>query len=219
MRYIMGWCKMGKIAAEKTKSAEHQGDSAHHKEEREDIDTKGEHLEAVQDSLAERLRGGDRTAAAELVELYYRQIYLYMRRLGHDRQVSEDLTQESFLNAWYHIGQLREGKALSSWLYRIAGNVSRLYWRKHKGKKTVSIEWIDSADAAIPDAGKTGQYEELEQLHSAVAQLPVKLKDVIILHYMQHLTIAEAAEAAGIREGTFKSRLGRALKILRKQLP
>jgi DNA-directed RNA polymerase specialized sigma24 family protein len=36
---------------------------------------------------------------------------------------------------------------------------------------------------------------------------------------MQHLTIAEAAEAAGIREGTFKSRLGRALKILRKQLP
>ena len=219
MRYTTGWCKMSKIAAEKAKSAEHQNNTAHLKNEQEDIDTKSEHLEAVQDSLAERLRGGDRTAAAELVELYYRQIYLYMRRLGHDRQVSEDLTQDSFLNAWYHIGQLREGKALSSWLYRIAGNVSRLYWRKHKGKKTVSIEWIDSADGAMPDAGKTGQYEELEQLQSAVAQLPAKLKEVIILHYMQHLTIAEAAEAAGIREGTFKSRLGRALKILRKQLP
>jgi len=75
-------------------------------------------LEDGHDSLASRLKDGDRVAAAELVEMYYRRIFLYMRRLGHDRQVSEDLTQESFLNAWYHIGQLKEGKALASWLYR-----------------------------------------------------------------------------------------------------
>jgi RNA polymerase sigma-70 factor (ECF subfamily) len=52
-----------------------------------------------------------------------------MRRLGHGRQLSEDLTQETFLRAWRHIGQLRNGKALEAWLYRIAGNVSKLYWR------------------------------------------------------------------------------------------
>ena len=142
-----------------------------------------------------------------------------MRRLGHDRQVSEDLTQESFLNAWYHIGQLKEGKALASWLYRIATNVSKLYWRRHKGKKVVSIEWIDAPEDKILDADKSGQYEQLEQLRQVVAQLPVKLREVIVLHYMQHLTIAQAAEAASVRPGTFKSRLGRALKILRKQLP
>jgi len=205
--------------AKKLKSTEHEVDSAHRITERQNIDTKDEHLEDRQDSLAARLRNGDRSAAAELVGMYYQQIFLYMRRLGHDRQVSVDLTQESFLNAWYHIGQLKDGKALASWLYRIASNVSKLYWRRHKGKKLLSVEWIDTPEKAIIDSDRSSEYEQLEQLQQAVGQLPIKLKEVIVLHYMQHLTIAQAAEAAGIRQGTFKSRLSRALKILRKQLP
>jgi len=205
--------------AKKMKSPEQKADSAHRKNKRQKIDTKDDHLEDGHDSLAARLRDGDCAAAAELVEMYYQRIFLYMRRLGHDRQVSEDLTQESFLNAWYHIGQLKDGKALASWLYRIASNVSKLYWRRHKGKKIVSIEWIDAPEDSIVESDRSSEYEQLEQLRQAVGQLPIKLKEVIALHYMQHLTIAEGAKAAGIRQGTFKSRLSRGLKILRKQLP
>jgi len=166
-------------------------------------------------SLAARLRAGSHEAAAELVDIYYWQIYLFMRRLGHSGQVSEDLTQESFLQAWQHIGQLRNDGALNSWIYHIAGNVSRLHWRRHKGQETGSIEGFD-----IPDEteGDTDDFEEIERLKAAVGQLPRKLKEAVVLHYMQHLTISEAAEAAGIREGTFKSRLSRALKGLKKQI-
>ena len=114
---------------------------------------------------------------------------------------------------------MKEGKALASWLYRIASNVSKLYWRRHKGKKMVSIEWIDAPEDNILETDKSGEYEQLEQLRQAVGQLPIKLKEVIALHYMQHLTISQGAEAASIRQGTFKSRLSRALKLLRKQLP
>ena len=57
-----------------------------------------------------------------------------MRAVGHNRQTSEDLTQETFLRAWYHIGQLRDGKALNGWLFRIAGNVSKLHHRRHKDR-------------------------------------------------------------------------------------
>ncbi len=203
----------------KLKSPEHKAESAHRIDEQPSINTKDDDLEDVQDWLAERLREGDRAAAARLVEMYYQQIFLYMRRLGHDRQESEDLTQESFLNAWYHIGQLKDGKALASWLYRIASNVSKLYWRRHKGTKIVSIEWIDAPEDGIVQSSTSSEYEQLEALRQAVAQLPIKLKEVVVLHYMQHLTIAEAAKAVGIRQGTFKSRLSRALKSLRKQLP
>ena len=203
----------------KLKSPEHEVESAHHIDEQPSINTKDDDLEDVQDWLAERLREGDRAAAARLVEMYYQQIFLYMRRLGHDRQESEDLTQESFLNAWYHIGQLKDGKALVSWLYRIASNVSRLYWRRHKGTKIVSIEWIDAPEDRIVQNSTSSEYEQLEALRQAVAQLPIRLKEVVVLHYMQHLTIAEAAKAVGVRQGTFKSRLSRALKSLRKQLP
>ena len=197
---------------------EQRANFAHPTNERQNHNIKKEHSAQRQDALAARLRAGDRTAAAELVDVYYQQIYLYMRRLGHDRQVSEDLTQESFLNAWYHIGQLRDGKALNSWLYRIAGNVSRLYWRRHKGKEAAGIEDIDVPDSSDAQWDKAGHREQIEQLTNAVARLPIKLRQAVVLHYMQQLTIAEAAEAAGVRPGTFKSRLNRALKALRKRV-
>lgn len=202
----------------KAESTEQKADSAYPTTERRNLGEDKGDLGQRRDSLARRLRSGDRTAAVELVDIYYEQIYLYMRRLGHDRQISEDLTQDSFLNAWHHIGQLRDGKALSSWLYRIAGNMSRLYWRKHRHKEIVGI---DSAD--MPAIGRTERdaierYEQLEQLRIAVSRLPAKLRQSIVLHYMQQLTISEAAHAAGVRPGTFKSRLNRALRALRKHV-
>lgn len=175
-------------------------------------------MEKKQNSLAARLKQGSHEAATELVDCYYVPIYLYMRRLGNSRQVSEDLTQETFLQAWQHIGQLRSGKALAGWLYRIAGNASNKYWRKHKGRKIASIEEIDVPGKIENDTEKIETFEQINRIKNALVHMSVKLRSTIILHYMQHLSISEAAEAAGIAEGTFKSRLHRALKILRKQI-
>ncbi len=176
------------------------------------------HPEQQRQSLVARLRAGDRGAAAELVDKYYQRIYLFMRRLGHDQQISEDLTQESFFNAWHHIGQLRDGKALDSWLYRIAANVSKLHWRKHKRKEVVGIDIVEMAGGTEDGRDRVSRYEQLDELKTAVERLPRKLKETIVLHYMQQLTIARAAEALGIKEGTFKSRLNKALKTLRKEI-
>ncbi len=167
--------------------------------------------------LAERLKHGDYAAATELVDLYYERIYLFMRRLGHNRQTSEDLTQESFLLAWQKIGQLRNGKALNGWLYQIAANMSKQYWRKRENRDLPEIELVNLID----DNSERDEAEHAEllcQLRDAVVQLPIKLRETVILHYFQHLTISEAAEAAGVREGTFKSRLGRSLNALKKQV-
>ena len=172
------------------------------------------------DSLAGRLKTGNRAAAAELVDIYYERIYLYMRRLGHSCQVSEDLTQEIFLRAWQHIGQLRSDKSINSWLYRIAVNVSRQYWRGLKDKDALSIEGIgiDVPDGNEGGSDRVEHLEQLGKLKNAIIKLPIKLRQAVVLRYMQHLTTVESAEAAGVREGTFKSRLNRALKSLRKEI-
>jgi len=201
----------------KAKITEQKAGFAHHIGGQQGVDKKKKYLEKRRDSLAVGLRAGNRASAAELVDVYYEQIYLFMRRLGHSCEVSEDLTQESFLQAWRYIGQLREGKALNSWLYRIASNVSKLYWRRHKGKEAVGIEGFDAPDGSEGDPDETVRNEQLERLKGAVGKLPRKYREVIVLHYMQHLSIAEAAEATGVRKGTFKSRLNRALKALREQ--
>lgn len=173
-------------------------------------------METNQDSLVARLRAGEHAAAGELVERYYEQIYLYFRRLGHGRQTSEDLTQDCFFQAWQHVAQLRSEKALNSWLYHIASNVSRLYWRRHKGERTGCEDFV--VQAADKSGDDTEGFEELERVKEGVGKLPRKLREAVVLHYMQYLTISDAAEAAGVAEGTFKSRLARALKALRKHM-
>jgi len=174
--------------------------------------------EPDQVALARRLRQGERAAAEELVEQYYQRMYLFMRAMGHDGQMSEDLVQEVFMRAWYHIGQLRDGRALTGWLFRIAGNVSRLHWRRHKHEDRVHSDDVERASGGADGLAHAGEQEQFGRLDEAVSRLPWKLRQAIVLHYMDQLTIAEAAEAAQVRQGTLKSRLSRALDALRKQV-
>lgn len=174
-------------------------------------------MDESRDLLAAQLKAGDRTAAEELVEMYYQQIYRYMRRLGHGRQTSEDLTQESFLQAWCRINQLRNGWMLGAWLYGIATNISRLYLRRHKDDEKTGLKSDDVPDSNI-GSDNVSRDEQLELLKRTLEKLPMKLKETVVLHYMQQLAISDAAEAAGVREGTFKRRLNRALKALRGQV-
>lgn len=176
-------------------------------------------MQAEPESLIERLHKGDKSAAEELVDRYYRQIYLFIMRMGNDRQTSEDLTQEVFLTVWQKIGQLKYENALRSWIYRIAVNASKLHWRKAK-KKTDNTHpgYINGADEGSAPSDDAAQSEEIERAREALTELPLKLREVIVLHYLQNMPISEASDVIGIKEGTFKSRLNRALNILRKQL-
>jgi len=122
------------------------------------------------------------------------------------------------MRVWYHIGQLRDGKALTGWLFRIAGNVSRLYWRRHKDTGPVGVEAGEPPANVRDSSQRAGEQEEFARLHEAVAALPWKLRQAIALHYLEQLTIAEAADAAGVRQGTLKSRLNRGLSALRNEM-
>jgi len=207
----------GEIMRKNVQTTEQKRDSAH-LERSEAVSGKAPAPGSEQASLARRLRAGEREAARELVDKYYERIYLFMRAVGHDQHTSEDLVQETFLRAWQHIGQLRSGKALNGWLFRIAGNVSRLYWRRHKDGDNVSPE-VGEAPATERDGSQqAGEHEEFACLHGAVARLPWKLREAVVLHYLEQLTIAEAADAAGVRPGTMKSRLNRGLEALRSEM-
>src|SRR4030043_184250 len=127
-----------------------------------------EYSEQRQNSLAARLRAANPAAAAELVDIYYQQLYTFFRRLGHSCQASEDLTQECFIAAWQHIGQLRNGSMLNSWIYGIAGNISKVYWRSHKADKAVNLDGFDVPDGGELESEKSGRSEQVGRLKNAV---------------------------------------------------
>lgn len=73
-----------------------------------------------------------------------------MQRMGHSPELSEDLTQQSFIKAWQNISQLRDGRSLDAWLYRIAANVSNGHRRRNKGQEWISIEQADPITDFFP---------------------------------------------------------------------
>jgi RNA polymerase sigma-70 factor (ECF subfamily) len=175
-------------------------------------------LEKTADSLVTRLQVGDEEAACALVDTYHRQIYAFLRHLGHSWWVSEELTQRTFVQAWRNINSLKNSQGLNTWLYRIARNASKEYWRKNK--KRIELNAGEARLTVHSQNGQGGSHlaEEFERARQAVLKLPLKLREAVVLHYMQSFSITEAAVIAGVREGTFKSRLSRAIKKLRKEL-
>ena len=175
-------------------------------------------MEKSADSLVIRLQAGDEEAACVLVDKYHRQIYAFLRHLGHSWWVSEELTQRTFVQAWQNISSLKKSRALNTWLYSIARNNSKEYWRKNKKVKELSGDEVYLTVHSRNGQGGSHLNEEFEHLREAVAKMPFKLREAVVLHYIQCLSISEAAAVAGVREGTFKSRLSRAIKRLRNEL-
>jgi len=169
--------------------------------------------------LVASLKAGDEKAACALVDKYHRRIYVFLRHLGHSWWESEELTQWTFVRAWQNINNLKNNQTLKTWLYRIAQNASREYWRKNK-KRKMELNANEACVAVHSQNSQGGSHiaEEFDRVRQAVVKLPLKLRETIVLHYMLSFSIAEAAAVAGIREGTFKSRLNRAIKKLRKEL-
>lgn len=167
------------------------------------------------DSLAARLRSGNRPAAEEFVTLYFGNVYKLLRRLGHSHHISEELTQETFVTAWQKIGQLRDGRALDTWLYRITVNCSREFWRRSKKNGGVEIELIEDRLAAPEQGSDAEEKEMMAVIRKDVSKLPVKLREVVVLHYLQDLSISSTAEILDVTKGTVKGRIGRALTKLR----
>lgn len=165
--------------------------------------------------LVWRLRRRDGDACRELIERHHHKVYGYLRRLGADPALAEDLTQECYTRAWQRIDSLREAASLRSWLLTIARN-ELLQHARSRGPEPGGLEEADhlpaqrpSPEEAADDAGRD------QRLHRAVGRLEGDLRETIVLHYFQDLSLREVGAVLGVPHGTAKSRVNRALQRLR----
>jgi len=155
-------------------------------------------------------------AAGRLFDKYYSVILGYIYHCTHDGTVAEDLTSNVFLAVFRHLGRYRWRQVpFRAWLYRIATNEVRMYWRRQKRAKIVSLQPDDDEYAAGPsDGDRPEAAEEYRLLHKALLELRIKYRTVIILRYFEDKAIAEICEITGRKEGTVKSQLHRGLAKL-----
>jgi RNA polymerase sigma-70 factor (ECF subfamily) len=162
--------------------------------------------------LIERARR-DPEAFAVLYRRYYDGIASYVfHRLG-DPHTTEDVVSDVFLAA---IGALRRfqyrGVPLKAWLYRIATNaVNRRLKRNPRRPRETPLEEEPAIGAAADD-------RDGEAARAAMLSLSPKFQTVLSLHYLEGMSVEEAASVIGCRVGTVKSRLSRARNALRQEL-
>lgn len=162
---------------------------------------------------------GEASAFGLLYDYYQSKIYRFIvLKVGRSEE-AEDLTHQVFLNAWQNIKNYKSlGFPFSSWLYRIARNLVIDHYRTLK--ETTSVDQIDPEYFAAPATVHLDIDNKLQirEVRLEISKLEPDYQDVIIMRFVEDLSIKESAEALGKSEGAVKLMQYRALKKLKESL-
>ncbi|MGD8245195.1 MAG: RNA polymerase sigma factor [Anaerolineae bacterium] len=170
--------------------------------------------------LVARVREGDIDALGELYERYKTKVYRTATAITHDERMAEDILQEVFLRVNRYAGSFDQAQPFEPWLYRITVNLS--YSWTNRARRWVNL-FQDTIDRLrVPsrrDPERVAEHrEQLELLERAIDRLPDSHRVVVILYYLEGLSVSKVAYALGVPEGTVKSRLYYAREKLRKAI-
>ena len=157
-------------------------------------------------------RAGRDPAFRELIRRYERPVFSLIYRMVRDRELAEDLAQETFARAWAAWEDQRDEKAVKAWLFTIARNEhARLYERK-----TMEIDAdVDLDQLAARQASDPGLALDIRK---AFAALPDEMREAMLLQVLSGLSAAEIAVTCACSEAAVNMRLSRARKALRVML-
>lgn len=169
--------------------------------------------------LLTRLAAGDAGAFDHLVARHEPVVRRQARRLLAWRSDVDDVVQEVFLALWRGHGRFRGESALSTWLLTITIRECRRKLRKKylRDKLIGRLRIVASGfETAIDRNGADA--DENRRVVTAVAALPSKLREVVVLHYLEGFSIEETAKALGLKRSVVDVRLTRARQKLAESL-
>ena len=169
---------------------------------------------------------GEESAAAELFEIFQSDIYYFiLKTVNNDRELAEDLTQDTFMEILETIHKLEEPAAFVTWSKQIAYHKCTAYFRKRKDllvdENEDGYSVFDTIEETneefIPDAAL--EQEDLKNtIMGMIRELPEEQRAAIILRYFNEVSVKEIAEIQGVSEGTIKSRLNYARKAIKQSV-
>ena len=168
--------------------------------------------------LVRAFAGGSEQAFKELVRRYQRPLYRFVSRQVRDQTQTADLCQEIFLKLFLKAGNFRGDSSFRTWLYQIAINQCRNYFRTHEREQLedVDIETLPSADVLAGDVAEGMQ--EARRVRAAVETLPPKQRETLELRFYKDCTFAEIAQIMSCPVGTAKANYHHAIVSLRKRI-
>lgn len=173
----------------------------------------------TEEMLVKQMKKGDKASFDMLYEKYKNMALHTAYLITGDYSYSEDVVQDTFVKVYLHCKELKNDSGFRAWMMQI------LVRTAYKSGKKKSRELPDEDILVKADKGQRFSSvdqviarEEAEMIAGAVKALPIKQRTVVVLYYYQEYRVNEIAAMLGVLEGTVKSRLHTARKMLRKSL-
>lgn len=171
--------------------------------------------------LVTAAKAGDRQAFDELVKATYTEVYTLALRLTGNEEDARDVLQDAYLRAYKGLRRFRGDSSFSTWLYRITANCAATYLGKRSKHRHDELDeattMVDTRPEIDPELRADASVERV-RLNEALAELPAKLRAVVVLRDVYDLSHEAIAAELGISEAAAKVRLHRARRKLREQL-
>ncbi len=155
------------------------------------------------------------------IAIYYDEIYRFLRVLTGEKTAAEDLCQNVMEKAWKYLNSLKTADKAKNWLFHIARNEAKTYYRKQYRRETYEMtapeikeEWTEENENDILEF--LIQTEESKTLLEALTSLQKKYYQIITLRYVAGLEIKEIAYILDINYNTARTNLRRGLQVLKE---
>lgn len=168
---------------------------------------------AVNDArLVEEARQGNRESFGELVRRYEDRLIRVILRFVRDRDLAEDLAQETFLRAYERLEQFDPSRRFGPWLFRVGVNLTLDYLRRRKRRG----RWMlfsespleRSPDPSVADPRKSLDMQQ--EVHAVLERIPEKYRTVLVLRDLENFSTSEIAAILDRKEATIRWRLAEA---------
>jgi len=172
--------------------------------------------------LVQHVSNGNESAFRFLIAKHQRLVLHVVGRVVQQQADAEDVCQEVFMKVFRKIDRFRGDSKLSTWIATIAYNTSISYVRKQGRHRELSYDeepLLVNLEKEQVFSHKTVEKEEAKKyLLQLIEKLPVNYRTVLTLYHLEEFSYKEIEEITGMPEGTVKSYLSRARKILKEKL-
>jgi RNA polymerase sigma-70 factor, ECF subfamily len=181
-------------------------------------------MESETSAIARGLRRRDPELLDRLIEQYQHRLLRYLVYLAGNRELAEDLFQETWIRVLERGHQYDGRHEFSTWLYAVARNLTIDYLRR---KNPVSLDGLmESEDHAPMEPADTRpeawqvveQHQQAERINAALLSIPAEYRETVVLRFQEGMALNEISAVTGAPVGTVKSRLYRGLNLLMGQL-
>lgn len=164
--------------------------------------------------LTVRCQLGDPDAWELLVRRWHPKLWHFVSCMVSDQSTTDDIVQTIWLRVVRSLMRVKQPESLAAWLFRIA-RIAVADQLRDRYRHPVADAEIEVADSDEPNAW----LDAVDAIHSGLVHLHPYDRETLVLHYLEGLPVSEVAMVCGVPEGTVKSRLSRARRILRQQIP